>query len=86
MDVGVDAYNYIRKKDDNILQIIPFNSARKRACTVIKHPDDENLVRVFVKGAPEIVLDYCETYFDQNGEVQELDDDKKDSLMTDIVK
>lgn len=69
MDVGVDAFNMIRQKDDRILQIIPFNSARKRACCAVLHPTQENLVRVFVKGAPEIVMDLCESYFDKEGNV-----------------
>lgn len=56
---GVNAFENIRKKDDNILEVIPFNSKRKRASTVIRHPEDINTVRVFLKGAPEIVMDYC---------------------------
>ena len=47
--------------------MIPFNSSRKRACTAVRHPDDANLVRVFVKGAPEIVIDLCDRYFTSNG-------------------
>ncbi len=59
MDVGVDAFNLIQEKTDKILDVITFSSGRKRACTALKHPEDENLVRVFVKGAPEIVLGLC---------------------------
>ena len=40
---------------------------RKRACTVLRHPADNNLVRVFVKGAPEYVLENCEMYYDKDG-------------------
>jgi magnesium-transporting ATPase (P-type) len=40
MEVGVDAYDVIRQKEGNILQQIPFNSARKRACTVVRSPKD----------------------------------------------
>ena len=38
---------------------LPFNSKRKRATTVIKHPSQAGKVRVFVKGAPEIVIEKC---------------------------
>lgn len=64
MEVGIKASEVIRQKEDNILQVIPFNSARKRACTAVRHPTVENTVRVFVKGAPEIVIDLCESVLD----------------------
>jgi magnesium-transporting ATPase (P-type) len=38
MDVGVNAPEIIRQKEDKILQVIPFNSGRKRACTAVSHP------------------------------------------------
>ena len=68
------AQDIIRLKEGNILSIIPFNSRRKRACTAIKLPSDNTTVRVFLKGAPEIVMDYCTSYFDANGEVQDTTD------------
>jgi magnesium-transporting ATPase (P-type) len=40
MDLGVDCAHEIRKKEDKILELIPFNSRRKKACTVVRHPDD----------------------------------------------
>jgi magnesium-transporting ATPase (P-type) len=59
MFAGVNVAEEIRKKDDRILEVIPFNSSRKRACCVVRHPSNDHLVRVFLKGAPEIVLNYC---------------------------
>jgi magnesium-transporting ATPase (P-type) len=40
MDFGVPAYDAIRLKDDNILEIIPFSSMRKRATTAVRLPED----------------------------------------------
>lgn len=57
----------ISRKKDHILQTIPFNSRRKRAATCLRHPDDQKRVRVFLKGAPEIVIDYCANFLDTNG-------------------
>jgi Ca2+ transporting ATPase len=34
-EVGMPAHDIIRQKEDRILQIIPFNSSRKRACTIV---------------------------------------------------
>ena len=38
MDVGVPCYESLLAKISNILQLIPFNSSRKRACTAIRRP------------------------------------------------
>lgn len=72
MHHGINAFDKIRQKDDNILQMIPFNSKRKKACTVIRHPDNKSLVRVFLKGAPEFVISYCDKQFNQNGDIVDL--------------
>lgn len=62
--MNVPAYNIIKQKEDNILEVIPFNSGRKRATTAVQMPSEVNKVRVFCKGAPEIVIDYCTSTFD----------------------
>lgn len=67
MDLKVPCFETLLKKDDYILQLIPFNSSRKRASTCIRHPKDPNLVRAFCKGAPEIVLKYVSRMYNSNG-------------------
>jgi len=67
LDAGVQAEQLLKSIEDRVLQVIPLNSKRKRACTAVHHPTKEGLVRVFVKGAPEIVMDLCESYFDKDG-------------------
>ena len=62
MNAGISVQDIIREKEGKILQTIPFNSRRKRASTVLQLKDSK--VRVFLKGAPEIVIEYCTTYFD----------------------
>ena len=60
-EVRVPAHDIIRQKDDKILQTIPFNSRRKRACTAVQLGET---VRVFLKGAPEIVIEHCRFFID----------------------
>lgn len=74
MFAGVNVAEELKKKEDRILEVIPFNSARKRACCVVRHPDNDKLVRVFLKGAPEIVLEYCSNYFNNHGQVVSMDE------------
>lgn len=51
-----------------IVASIPFNSKRKKATTAIVLPETNNtVVRVFVKGAPDFVLDLCDTYIGAGG-------------------
>ena len=73
----------MRQKEGKILQIIPFNSRRKRASTVLQMADGS--VRVFLKGAPEIVIDYCTKWIDQHGDPQELTEEKRKHILGNIV-
>jgi len=42
-------------------------------------------VLIFVKGAPEIVIDYCDKYFDASGLAVDLLPDSKDRILKEIV-
>lgn len=72
LDHGVDCARDIRQKEGNILELIPFNSRRKKATTVIRHPNDKNKVRVFSKGAPEYVIDSCKSILNRDGQPKPL--------------
>ena len=74
---GVDAFNHIKMKEGKILVQIPFNSKRKRACTAIKSPENPSTVNVYLKGAPEIVINYCTKMYGPGGEVVDLSETKK---------
>jgi magnesium-transporting ATPase (P-type) len=68
MAAGISVQDIIREKEGKILQTIPFNSRRKRASTTLSlNSKDNSKVRVFLKGAPEIVIEYCNSYFDASG-------------------
>lgn len=81
MTLGIDAQRTLNSKSDNMLSLIPFNSKRKRATTVIQHPDDAQKVRVFCKGAPEIVIDYCTKFVNETGEEVDIDAEKKTEII-----
>jgi magnesium-transporting ATPase (P-type) len=48
----------------------PFSSTRLRSSVTVSFPEDENIVRVFCKGAPEIILKQCDNYIGLNGETE----------------
>ncbi|KAJ3394883.1 hypothetical protein HDU84_005818 [Entophlyctis sp. JEL0112] len=56
-------YKAIRKSDNTtIVQIYPFSSERKSMASLVKviRPDGSTIYRLHVKGAPEIVMRYCD--------------------------
>ena len=65
----ITVHDLIRKKRGRIETMIPFNSELKRMLVAVRHPDDEDLVRVFVKGAPEIVVRLCEKTIEEDGRI-----------------
>lgn len=74
-DMGYD-YEKVRREwgdDAQIVHRVPFNSSRKLMTTVVRHPTDPRLYRVYVKGAAEIVLRLCCTRLDTNGELKGMD-------------
>lgn len=73
-----------RKQPGFMLFEIPFNSARKRATSVVRLPNGD--VRVFAKGAPEIVIGFCDKYHSAEGRVVDLDEKKKKSMLSNQVK
>ena len=42
-------------------------------------------MRVFLKGAPEIVIEYCTKYYDRDGNQLELTSEVKNQIITDII-
>lgn len=86
MDSGIDCEDMIdnRKNPDFKVFEIPFNSGRKRATCVIRRP--EGGIRVLVKGAPEIVIEFCDNMIGEGGEVIEMDEEKRASIVAETVK
>jgi Ca2+ transporting ATPase len=76
---GLEIKDTIKERDGAILALVPLTSSRKRQTTVFKY--DAATVRVYVKGAPEMVLDLCKHHLDKDCKKQELTDkDRQDAL------
>ena len=67
MNSRVDVVSMLdMKKDESFIELqIPFNSHRKRQTTAVRHKNGK--IRVYVKGAPEIVIERCSRMIDKNG-------------------
>jgi magnesium-transporting ATPase (P-type) len=62
--------------EDNTLLVISFTSSRKRASIVVRNPDmagTNQEVRIYCKGAPDMLFDYTSNVINQNGTIVSLD-------------
>lgn len=65
-----------RLTEENTLQVISFTSSRKRASIVVRNPDQEGTdreVRVYCKGAPDMLFDLTSGVVCPDGTVQPVD-------------
>ncbi|KAM3136897.1 hypothetical protein pb186bvf_010982 [Paramecium bursaria] len=67
---------------DKILKQLPFNSRRKKMTTAIYY---RQMLRIHVKGAPEIILNNC-TKMLSKGQEFILDSTKKQQILTNVIE
>ncbi|KAK4047193.1 hypothetical protein OIO90_006256 [Microbotryomycetes sp. JL221] len=62
---------------------LPFNSKNKFALTFVVESGHKDKLsgEIFVKGAPDVLLDRCSSYMTETGAVMELDKEAKDMLV-----
>jgi Ca2+ transporting ATPase len=63
---------------------VDFSSQRKRSTTCI-YTNNEQTVRVYCKGAPDMVIKNCVKMVGPNGELVTLEDAKKKEILRDVV-
>lgn len=59
---------------------LPFSSSRKYM-SVVSHGGDMSKSEVAAKGATEVILTRCGSYYDENGQIKSLNDEKKSEIM-----
>jgi len=60
-DADIPIHLLINKKHGNILMRSPFSPDTKRSAVAIQSPDRPGMVSIYVKGAPELLLELCGT-------------------------
>jgi len=70
-------------QDDVVLATVPFSSKLKKSIIAIRHPNMHDTVRVYVKGAPEVVVPNCNfTYGEgQDPEKTVMDEEQREKIM-----
>jgi magnesium-transporting ATPase (P-type) len=84
-DAEIPIHEKMAQKDGRVLAHVPFDSNLKKSIIVIEHPELEQTVRIFVKGAPEVVIESCQFEFEtqRGGRVQKqpMNDYRKDEIL-----
>jgi P-type Ca2+ transporter type 2C len=84
-DAEIPVHEMITKKLGRIEAVIPFSPNRKRSITAVRHPDREDLVRIYIKGAPELLVPKCQRTFYLDGRIVPLQDEQMNYIMNDIL-
>ncbi len=84
-DADVAVHDIIQEKAGRVLYSMPFDSKLQRSVIAVQHPVIENTVRVYIKGAPEIVLPKCNRHYGASGNIEAFDQSKLNYVMSDIM-
>ncbi|RVW23010.1 putative calcium-transporting ATPase 13, plasma membrane-type [Vitis vinifera] len=74
LELGMDMERM--KKNYTILHVEAFNSEKKRSGILIRKKAD-NTIHAHWKGAAEMILAMCSSYYDASGSMKDLDDGKR---------
>ena len=69
--------NRNRLTEDNTCALISFSSSRKRASIVVRYPakaGQADEVRIYTKGAPDMLFDFTTNVFNSDGSISSFDD------------
>lgn len=58
-DAEVPVHDIINRKLGKIQAEIPFSTIKKKSVVAMQHPNAEEIIRVYVKGAPEQIVNKC---------------------------
>lgn len=83
-NADIPVHLLIQKKLGNIRMISPFSSEKKRSIVALDCPDRPGRVCVYLKGAPEIIIDYCNSMMAGERRVADLDSTERSTIITKI--
>jgi len=80
------SYDDIRSKypEEKFVHVYTFNSVRKNMSTVIQRPD--GVIRMYTKGASEIVLKKCKAILNRDGEIEPFSTVEYDKLVQTVIE
>lgn len=82
-EAEVPVHEIIKRKLGQILVTIPFSTIRKRSVVAMRLPDSD-IVRIYVKGAPEYIVGRCTKTFEVDGSKINMADEQISYIYEDI--
>jgi len=77
----IPVHEIMMTKEGRVLAQVPFDAKLKRSIVAVQHPGMTDTVRIYVKGAPEIVIDQCRNHYDAAGNKVPLAENEKLDLL-----
>ena len=74
------------KREGKVRGHVAFETKSKRSIIAVEHPGMEDIVRVYVKGAPEIIISNCESHLDERNQRKTFDVQDKQYCHDNILK
>ena len=70
----IPVHEKMHSKQGRVLAQVPFDSKLKRSIIAVRHPEIQDTVRIYIKGAPEIVINNCSNqYKSHDSQMQHAD-------------
>ena len=82
----IPVHKIMLEREGRIRAWIPFDTKLKRSIIAIEHPQVADAVRVYIKGAPETVVNNCVAHYDQTGNKVAFDQEQKNYVLTEIMR
>ena len=73
----IPVHEHMAEKEGRVLASVPFSSKLKRSIIAVEHPHLHDTVRIYVKGAPEIVVNNCRSFYDEHAQKVPLQEGEK---------
>ena len=67
-DAEIDAQKFMLKREGKVRGQVAFDTKSKRSIIAVEHPGMEDIVRVYIKGAPETIITNCESHLDERNQ------------------
>lgn len=82
-DADIPVHLLIQQKLGRIKAVSPFSSFKKRSATVVQNPNKPKTVTVYLKGAPEVILEMC-TFIQSSGGMVQLSPDLAEEIRKEV--
>jgi len=82
----IPVHKIMLEREGRVRAWIPFDTKLKRSIIAVAHPLIQHTVRVYIKGAPETIIENCVAHFDQTGNKLPFDQQARNYALDEIMR